>query len=220
MLHMGQILGVPAFHPEHDSFNPFPVNAFAIHHPEGVILVDTGIGFGNAFIDSAYPREPVAVIDELHRLHIDERDVILIVNTHLHFDHCGQNGAFACPIAVQRAEHEAAQKPFYTVDAWATIPANRSIILDGDAQLFDGIDVMLTPGHTPGHQAVIIRSAAATNVIAGQCVFTAAGWNHGVENSNLHAAAFAEEAQQSVDRLRQLHPDRVYFSHDLPMTGA
>lgn len=49
-------------------------------------------------------------------------------------------------------------------------------MLDGDADLCDGVRVLLTPGHTPGHQAVVINSLGETLVIAAQCIFRRDAW--------------------------------------------
>jgi len=196
-LHLARILSVPVFHPEHKTFRPFPVFGFLIHHPDGPIVVDTGIGSGNEFIDTAYPHESTPLVDELHRCGVDERDVRLIVNSHLHFDHCGQNAALDCPIAVQRAEISAAAAPLYTVPDWAAISPARSRVIDGDAHVAQGITAMLTPGHTPGHQAVVIRGGGETAVIAAQCIFRGAAWEHGPEATNLHDKSWHHQAHES-----------------------
>ena len=215
VLTLAQVDGVPEFHPEHDAFVPFPVYGFVIHHPDSPIVVDTGIGHGNDLIDALYPHRSMSLIDELNRCGVDERDVRLIVNSHLHFDHCGQNHALDCPIAVQKAEVEAALQPLYTVDDWAAIPTHRARVLDGDADLCDGVRVLLTPGHTPGHQAVAIHAVDATVVIAAQCIFSRTAWDGEIEATNLHAAEWRQQAEESVVRLRALHPCRVLLSHDV-----
>ena len=205
----------PSSIPKHHTFAPFPVHGFLIHHPDGAIVVDTGIGHGNEFIDMLYPHHSVSIVDELHRCGVDERDVQLIVNSHLHFDHCGQNHSLACPIAVQEAELEAARQPHYTIDDSAAIPGSRARLLDGDADLCDGVQVLLTPGHTPGHQAVVIHSLDETLVIAAQCIFRRDAWFGEIEDANLHSPEWRNQAADSVARLRALNPDRVLLSHDL-----
>jgi N-acyl homoserine lactone hydrolase len=214
VLTLARVDGVPTFHPEHGTFTPFPVHGFVIHHPDGPIVVDTGVGHGNDLIDSLYEHHSMSLIDELHRVGIDERDVQLIVNSHLHFDHCGQNHSLGCPIAVQAAELEAARQPLYTVDDWAVIPTPRARVLDGDADLCDGVRVLLTPGHTPGHQAVVIDSVDETVLIAAQCIFRRNAWDGEIETANLHAPEWQDQAAESVARLRALNPDHVLLSHD------
>ena len=88
VLQLAQVTAVPGYHPEHDTFRPFPVHAFVVHHPDGPIIVDTGIGFGNDLIDAQ-----------------------CVINSHLHFDHFGQNHVLSCPVVVQRAEIDAARHP-------------------------------------------------------------------------------------------------------------
>lgn len=215
VLELARVTGVPEFHPEYPAFAPFPVHGFVVHHPDGAIVVDTGIGHGNDLIDTLYPHHSVAIVDELNRCGVDERDVHLIVNSHLHFDHCGQNHSLTCPIAVQDAELQAARQPHYTIDEWAVIPANRARVLDGDTDVCDGVRVLLTPGHTPGHQAVVISSLDATLVIAAQCIFRRNAWHGEIEMANLHGHEWRDQAADSVARLRALKPDRVLLSHDV-----
>ncbi len=120
---------------------------------------------------------------------------------------------------VQRREVEVAASPFYTVDDWAMLPADRTQVVDGDVELADGISVLHTPGHTPGHQAVVIRSTADTIVIAGQCVMRAAEWSADQPSTaNLHDETHRDLAAESIARLRALKPSRVYFSHDRGVT--
>jgi N-acyl homoserine lactone hydrolase len=217
VLELERVDAVPEFHPEHHTFTPFPVYAFLVHHPDGAIVVDTGIGDGNDLIDALYPHRSVALIDELHRCGVDERDVQLIVNSHLHFDHCGQNHALSCPVAVQQTELEAARQPHYTVTDWAAIPADRARVLDGDAELCTGVRALLTPGHTPGHQALVITATDDVVVIAAQCIFRRDAWHSGVETANLHDDSWHAAAGESIARLRALRPRRVLLSHDLPI---
>jgi N-acyl homoserine lactone hydrolase len=214
VLTLARITGVPEFHPEHDTFRPFPVHGFLVHHPDGPIIVDTGIGVDNGVIDSMYPHESVSLVDELHRFGVDERDVQLIVNSHLHFDHCGQNHALACPVMVQEAEVTAAHQPHYTVDEWAAVPAHRLRLVDGDAHVCDGVRIIHTPGHTPGHQAVVIGATDDVVVIAAQCIFRREAWLGQVESANLHGPEWQADAVRSVARLRALRPTRVFLSHD------
>ena len=220
VLRLAHVTAVPESHPEHAGFRPFPVHAFLIRHPDGPIVVDTGIGFGNAFIDELYPHEAWHLVDELHRCGIDERDVRMIVNSHLHFDHCGQNHSLPCPIAVQRAEIVAATERHYTVPDWAAIPPERALIVDGDTDLAVGVTVLLTPGHTPGHQAVVVRSNDSTVLIAAQCIFRRRAWSERPEPSNLHDPSWQNAADDSLQRLRALKPHRVLLAHDAPLEAA
>ena len=65
----------------------------------------------------------------------DLGDVTAVINTHLHFDHCGGNRSFAgTPTYVQRAELAAAVEPDYLVE-WVHFPGESYVELDGDAEI-------------------------------------------------------------------------------------
>jgi N-acyl homoserine lactone hydrolase len=216
-LRLSHITAVPDFHPEFADFSGCDVFGFVIHHRDGPIVVDTGIGLDNEFINALYQHESVALVDALHGCGVDERDVQCIVNSHLHFDHCGQNHALSAPIVVQQAEVNAAQTEFYTVPQWADIPSARARIVDGDRDIADGVRVLWTPGHTPGHQSVTVDTEAGLVVIAAQCIYGTSGWVSGVEDNNLHDSSWRAAADDSLGRLRSLHPLRVLLSHDTPL---
>ena len=200
-------------------FVGFPVHVFLVHHPDGPILVDTGIGLGNETIDEWYRPITVDLRHELQLRGVDpDNPALTIINTHLHFDHCGQNCHFpTARIVVQQAAAEIAATAFYTVDTWAELPVGRTMLIDGDAEIAEGVDAVHTPGHTPGHQAVVVRSAEETTIIAGQCVFRSTEW-HDREPaaSNLHDNDHRIVAAESIARLRAMRPTTVLLSHDQP----
>src|SRR2546423_13559607 len=81
---------------------PWPGHLHVIEHPDGRILVDTGMIDSTPELDEEW--RPTIYPERI------PRDVSLVVNTHLHFDHCGGNRLFAgLPIYVQRGEREAAR---------------------------------------------------------------------------------------------------------------
>src|SRR5213593_2318180 len=179
-----------------------PVLAFAIRHPEGLVLVDTGIGEGNAWIDENYRPRRREVRDALAAAALDAGAVRLIVNTHLHFDHCGQNRAFpGVPIVVQQAELDLALREGHTVVEWVDFPDARYEALEGDREIVEGVSVLATPGHTPGHQSVTVRTGDGLVLIVGQAAQDARSFATG-------------PADASVRRLRELNADRIHFSHD------
>ena len=178
------------------------VLGFAIRHPDGVVLVDTGVGTGDAWVEEHYRPRIRALREALRAAAVAPDEVRAIVNTHLHFDHCGQNAAFAgVPIHVQRAERELAATPGHTVGAWVDFPNARYVLHDGDAELATGVAVLATPGHTPGHQSVIVRTEDGLVLLVGQAAQDARTFATG-------------EADDSVRRLRELNAERIHFAHD------
>lgn len=179
-----------------------PVLAFAIRHPRGIILVDTGVAFGNDWIDEHY--RPVArpIREALRAASLDPDAVRVVVNTHLHFDHAGQNAAFPrIPIVVQQAEWEEAWAPGSPAAQWLDFEGARYERVSGDVELAPGVRVLATPGHTPGHQSVTVETDGGLVLIVGQAA--------------QDARAFAQgEADASLERLRALNAARIHFSHD------
>jgi N-acyl homoserine lactone hydrolase len=211
-------LVLPEDHPEATKTREAPVFAYLIHHPEGVILVDTGVGRGNPFIDEIYQPSVVDLVDALAECGVDHRDVVAVVNSHLHFDHCGQNPSFYglnVPVYVQALEVEAAKQPYYTDPTWALVPSTQLRSVKGDEDLADGVRLMATPGHTVGHQSVVVQGGGTLVVIAAQSVWSVSEFDTMEPNdSNIEDESLREAAADSIRRLRSLKPSVAFFSHD------
>jgi N-acyl homoserine lactone hydrolase len=212
---VGRITRVPDWHPEHDTFEAYPIHVWLVRHPEATILVDTGVGRDNRLIDEWYGTETVPIAELLASEGLDADDIDAVVLTHLHFDHCGQVSAIPAPVYVQAAEVEAAEAPGYTVPGWAAIPTSRLRVVEGDAEIASGVHLLLTPGHTPGHQSVVVEDELGTVVIGGQCAFHADEVRSGESaDSNLHDETWREVATASLARIAALEPRMVELSHD------
>lgn len=206
---------VPEWHPERATFQPFPVYAWLVRHPDGPILVDSGIGIGHALIEEWYRPRVTAIGDALGAVGVDATDVVALILSHLHFDHCGQTAALACPVYVQASEREAARAVGYTVPEWAEIPVDRLRVVDGDAEIAEGVRLLATPGHTPGHQSVLIEAGPQRVVLAAQCAFAAAELRSGVPAAaNLHDETWDGPARDSLRLIRSLAPVTCHLSHD------
>jgi N-acyl homoserine lactone hydrolase len=195
------------------------VFGYVVRHPDGVIVFDTGVGLGNAFIDDLYSPTVVAIDEALSTIGIDERDVVAVVNSHLHFDHCGQNELFharGVPVYTQAAELETvAADSSYTVPDWAHIPESSRRTVRGDEQLADGVRIVETPGHTPGHQSLVVETDVGRVVLAGQCVYKMDEVADGrVALDNMHDDASAATGQDSLERLLALDARYLVAAHD------
>ncbi len=180
-------------------------------------MVDTGVGTGNQFIEDLYSPQTVALDHALHEVGVDERDVVGVVNTHLHFDHCGQNAVLpGVPAWVQDAETQAAATSAYTVLEWADLASERLTRVDGDIEIAAGVTLLATPGHTPGHQSVLVESRQGRrSLIVGQCSYNCAEYRLGeVVPTDMYDAAWLEVGRESLTRLRSLDVDEAWFSHD------
>jgi N-acyl homoserine lactone hydrolase len=169
----------------------WPVFGWLIERPEGNVLVDTGMVESTLELDAEWG----PVLREWPEL----GNVVAVVNTHLHFDHCGGNRRFAgTPTYVQRAELEAAVAPDY-LEEWARFPGESYVELDGDAELFDGVSVLFTPGHSAGHQSVLVETDDGLTVLGGDVTYS--------------MRELIDGATPSILRIHELAPRRVYLAH-------
>jgi N-acyl homoserine lactone hydrolase len=146
----------------------FPVYVHTIEHPSGLVLVDTGMIDSTPELDEAWGPKPVPLpADLLAR-------VATVVNTHLHFDHCGGNRLFAgVPIHVQARElRDARSEPDYTLPQWVDFEGAVYVEHDGEAEILPGIRLLPTPGHTEGHQAVLVDSGDGLVVLGGDVAYS------------------------------------------------
>ena len=216
VLELGEV-ELPDWHPRVDDETAL-IRAFVIRHPDGVVVFDTGVGQGHPLIDDLYKQPRITpIIVALNALGVDERDVTALVNSHLHFDHCGQNHALpSVPVYVQSAELVAAQLPHYTIAQWAHIEPHRRRVIDGDEEIAPGVRILATPGHTPGHQSLLVQDPdGQAQLVAGQCCYTCAEFSAGaVAADNIHDETHREAAAETLDRLRRLDIAAAHFSHD------
>ena len=95
--------------------------------------------------------------------------VAAVVNTHLHFDHCGGNRLFpGIPIHVQRRElADARTEDDYTVREWVDFRGATYVEHDGEAEILPGVRLLPAPGHTAGHQVVLVETDEGPVVLGG-----------------------------------------------------
>jgi glyoxylase-like metal-dependent hydrolase (beta-lactamase superfamily II) len=214
-LHLADVT-FPDWHPLHGQRGE--VLAFALRHPSGLILYETGVGLGNQYIDGLYAVVHRSIESELAAQGHSIADVRAVVNSHLHFDHCGNNPLFAgVPIYVQSPEYEATRQPRYTVPEWVDFDGAEYAVVDGDARVASGVRVISTPGHSPGHQSVVVESQHGTVALAGQAIYCKAEYDHLSATGTLRDDDPPDDPArylESANRLIALQPHRVHFSHD------
>jgi N-acyl homoserine lactone hydrolase len=188
-----------------------PVHGFLIKHPNGAGLVDSGYGTPLELIKDYRPVN-ASVAQALRQHDVDPSDIRWVINSHLHFDHCGQNAVFPrAPFYIQRVEYERRGR-YETPKAWLEFAGARFELIDGDTEVVPGVRVLTTPGHTAGHQAVQIDTTAGPALISGD-----ACWTVEMFNGNPPRPEQMEDVptgQRSIERLRQLNPAAVHFCHD------
>jgi N-acyl homoserine lactone hydrolase len=95
-----------------------------------------------------------------------------VINTHLHFDHCGGNASLPdATFLVQRVEYEAAQEFPEEYNPRDYAPAGVTYeFLEGPHTVCPGVELIPTPGHTLGHQSVLVRFDGRTEILAADAI--------------------------------------------------
>jgi glyoxylase-like metal-dependent hydrolase (beta-lactamase superfamily II) len=202
-----------------------PVPAYLVETDSERILIDTGLHPGicadaSTFYDGAETLRLFSFeLDQPVHEQVDPATLTKIVLTHLHWDHAGGLSLLpsSIPLVVQRREWEAghdsaaiARNFFFPRDY---VDEEREVVLvDGDHDLLgDGsVELLLTPGHTPGHQSVRIGEDL---ILAADVAYFATGLD-----DHRFPAFGDDQAEQgrSADRLRALRDGgaRVIPGHD------
>jgi N-acyl homoserine lactone hydrolase len=193
-----------------------PCLGYLIEHPAGWLLFDTGMG-AHPEVDAHYRPRRVTLARALAGAGTAISDLRLAVNSHLHFDHCGGNPELGrLPVFVQAGELTAAREtPDYTLPG--LIADSRFEAVDGRADVLPGVSLMPTPGHTAGHQSLVVRRPDGVVIVAGQSHDTATqyaadqlSWRARRDD---HGPALPA-APGWMDALQQFDPRLVYFAHD------
>ena len=212
----------------------YPVPGYLIEHERGIVLFDTGLHDTLASstdelgaLAAVFTVELAAsdLVDVRLREHgVDPGAVTHVVNSHLHFDHCGRNGPFEhATTLVQSAEWEAARRPGRTTYVGVPIDeiaAGRVELVDGAHDVFgDGTVVCVpTPGHTAGHQSLLVRASDRPDADAALLVGDACYLRDMLAGGVLPPFAHdADRQRRSYEVLAAHERDgaRLLFSHDV-----
>lgn len=151
-----------------------PVISWLLEGNDMKILVDTGPAGPFQAMDEIFHQTPEQKIEsQLLRNGVSPDDISMIINTHLHTDHCSGNAYFNnIDCLVQRSEIEYAKNPLKVHEAAynITLDGINFRLLDGDAEIAPGLQVIHTPGHSPGSQAVVVHTANGVYIIAGDTI--------------------------------------------------
>ncbi len=198
------------------------MNSLVIRTGEHTILVDTGAG-------NKVPDKMRRIYDLEERLLADlaaagfaPDDFDIVINTHLHFDHCGWNttrraDGVAVPtfpraryyfqrgeLAHAHRQHERDRVSYLTDNYDPLVSSGRALLLNGDAPIVPGVRVALFPGHTEHHQAVIIESQNKKAAYVGDLIPT---------TSHLHPTWVMGYDLSPIDCIDNRHR---YYRHAIP----
>jgi glyoxylase-like metal-dependent hydrolase (beta-lactamase superfamily II) len=154
------------------------LNSLLIRTGNKNILVETGIG--NKLPDKLVQiyTQPAKLLDNLNAAGVAPEDLDIVINTHLHFDHCGWNTVRRGDQMVatfpkakyyaqrQEWEHGCLQLERDAISYMSPnydplIESGQMVLLDGDAEIAPGVSVKIFPGHTASMQAVMVESGGS-----------------------------------------------------------
>jgi N-acyl homoserine lactone hydrolase len=212
----------------------FPGHCYLIHHTRGWFLWDTGIDDAVAKLPNHEEvfhewgpgtgpiwRKPITLAAQLELIDVDPSDIQLMAVSHSHPDHAGNIEMFPNALMlVQRVEYEWAGSRQDTVAFNKKHPVK---LVDGDYDVFgDGSLVLLaTPGHTPGHQSLLVRLSHTGRVIlSGDAVHFQTSFEHRyVPNNNWSKQA----SLQSMDKIAAIiakERAQLWINHDQAQSDA
>ena len=140
------------------------------------VLVDSGVGEDSPLVERLFRPRRQSLVELLDGRGVKPKDVTTIINSHLHYDHCGNNRLFPqAEILVQNRELQAARQPNYGIRDWFDYDGARLKAVSGDAEVRPGIRLIASHGHTPGHQSVLVEDADQPLLIAAQAAFFGGG---------------------------------------------
>jgi N-acyl homoserine lactone hydrolase len=132
----------------------------------------------------------------------DLASIDIVVNTHLHFDHCGGNHLFAGkPVYVQRRElDDALSQDDYTIREWVEAPGVQYVPVDGEHELLPGLRLLPAPGHTDGMQIVVVDNGGRAVVVGGDVA--------------VRLGELDEPQTEGQLLVRGLDPELVWLAHE------
>jgi N-acyl homoserine lactone hydrolase len=196
-----------------------PVHGFVLKHPSaGAILVDTGVGDPPEEIIRYWDIVNEQMVAVLAEHDLSPADVKMVVNTHLHWDHCGQNAVFPhAPFYVQRPELERARREETATSEWFDFTGARFELVDGEAEIAPGVRVIPTPGHTVGHQSVVVEAPGGEQLFIGDAAYTKDIFERFEDLRVEKVVGQADDVaawRESLRRVRDRNPEAVHFCHD------
>ena len=167
---------------------PLGLNCVLVHSHGRLVLIETGVGDKEGHRRQASPAADGTLLDELGALGVRPEEIDVVINTHLHADHCGWNtkqladGSLVptfpkARYLIQRGEWEAAINPnertratYFAENLLPLEEAGALELLDGERTVTPEITVIATRGHTEDHASVVLSSAGETAIYIGDMI--------------------------------------------------
>ena len=170
---------------------PSGLNSVVVRTGEKTILIETGIGNKLPEKMRKIYGQPAKLLENLAAASFAPEDIDIVINSHLHFDHCGWNtvlrGSTVVPtfpkatyyaqegeVAHGHRQLERDAISYISANYDPLIESGQMTLLKGDAEIVPGISVKVFPGHTRHMQAIILRGGGQTACYISDLIPTSA----------------------------------------------
>jgi glyoxylase-like metal-dependent hydrolase (beta-lactamase superfamily II) len=201
----------------------FSVNCYLIKHAQGWLLWDTGVADAVAAMPQGPPppdprmtryRRTKTMASQLDQLGVRPSDIKYLAVSHTHPDHVGNIAMFPqSMVLVQKAEYDW-PTPFGRRLQAIPSPVNK---LEGDHDVFgDGsVTLITTPGHTPGHQSLLVKlPKTGALLLSGDAVHFTSNWeNRRIPERNFDREKTAASMQRLADIMAK-EKAQLWMNHD------
>ena len=198
-----------------------------IRHPKGTLLWDTGLGDkiaenrSGVDFELGHMQVDVTLLDQLKTIGLTPDDITYLSFSHTHLDHMGNANEFPhATWILNKAEiawAETRPNPFVNPDSFDAYKTAKTEMIDGDYDVFGdrSVRILKTPGHTPGHQALLVKlRKAGTVIISGDLYHLRDNYRfHRVPPFNVDRA----DTLASIDRINAILKNtkgRLVVHHD------
>jgi len=164
------------------------LNSLLLSSQGKTILIETGVGEKERVRGQSTPLEQGNLLDELRSAGVSPEDVDVVINTHLHADHCGWNtrrgadGEYVptfprARYLIQRGEWEAATHPnertratYLAENLLPVADSGQLEPVDGELRVTDEVTIIPTHGHTADHASIVLASGGETAIYLGDMI--------------------------------------------------
>ena len=206
-----------------------PIPAYLLELDDGKhVLIDTGM-HENHIEDPEYTfrgmdiskvllpvmRREDAMLNRLAELDLTPKDIDYVINTHLHFDHCGTNHLFKDSTIFVNKDHLAVAKvhPNFP-NQYFDLPYLTYKELSGEPEIFPGVKAVLTPGHAPFHWSILLNLKDDGDIlICGDAIYCQDNIDHDSWGGQMEPE-IAKVSAQKLLALAKETKATMFYGHD------
>lgn len=206
-----------------------PIPAYLLQTNDGRnVLIDTGmhskhiddpeytfrgLDVGKVLLPAMRPEDSIE--SRLGELGLTPKDIDIVINTHLHFDHCGNNELFTSSrLIVQRRHYEIAREHPSFPSEYFDIPGLKYDLIDGEPEILPGVTAILTPGHAPWHQSLLVNLEDDGNILlCSDAIYCQDNLDHDAWGGQMDPDAARESARKLLKIAKEKDATMIY-GHD------